>query len=186
MPSPDDFPDWVLRIVRPGDVLPDGAAAMDRAVALGLASIASSGGGPFAALITTAAGRVVSIGWNVVIPTHDPTAHAEVTAIRRAGAALDTWAIGSTEPLTLWTTCAPCLMCTGAIHWAGIARVVAATYADDAEAIGFREGPAGCDAAMHLRALGVAYEEGVERERALELFRRYAGPIYNGRTPAGS
>src|SRR5204863_521985 len=74
---------------------------------------------------------------------------------------------------TLVTTCAPCIMCTGAIHWAGVSRVVAAARASDAEALGFVEGPPGFDAAAALRALGVTYVADVERDAAVGLLRTY-------------
>ncbi len=168
-------PAWLRAIVVPGQTVADDAALMRLAIAVGLASIAHTTGGPFAALVTTAARAVVAVGVNAVVPSHDPTAHAEVIAIRRAAAALQRPKLAAH---TLITTCAPCVMCAGAVRWAGLSAVVAGACTGDAEARGFVEGPVGFDVAAFLRARGVAYREDVERERAVELLRRYHGPIY--------
>lgn len=150
------------------------AAFMRRALAAADAGLARNGG-PFGAVVIDAEGALVSVGTNTVLVTTDPTAHAEVVAIRRAAARRGTHTLSG---CTLVTTCAPCIMCTGAIHWAGIARVVAGARASDAEALGFVEGPSGFDAVAALRALGVAYVADVERDAAVALLGRYRGPIY--------
>jgi len=67
-------------------------------------------------------------------------------------------------------------MCAGAIHWARLARVVAAARADDAAALGFVNGPPDWDPAAFLRACGIVYDADVERAAAVELLRRYDGP----------
>jgi tRNA(Arg) A34 adenosine deaminase TadA len=154
----------------------DDAVLMRRALAAARAGLAH-GSGPFGALVADEHGRVVAVAANAVLVRNDPTAHAEIQAIRRAAATRGTFAL---HGWTLVTTCAPCLMCTGAIHWAGLARVVAGARSTDAEAIGFVEGPVGFDGAAFLRARGIAYEADVEREAAIACLRAYTGPIYNG------
>ena len=155
---------------------PTDVALMQRALAAASAGL-DRGGGPFGALVVDEHGRLLAVAVNTVLVTNDPTAHAELVAIRRATAVRKAFSL---RGCTLMTTCAPCIMCTGAIHWAGIARVVAAARATDAEGIGFVEGPIGFDAAAFLRARGVVYEADVEREAAVALLRSYRGPIYNG------
>jgi tRNA(Arg) A34 adenosine deaminase TadA len=155
---------------------PDDIALMRRALAAAQAGLAA-GGGPFGALVVDERGRVVAVAANTVLVSNDPTAHAEVQAIRRATSLRGTFLL---HGWTLVTTCAPCVMCTGAIHWAGLARVVAGARSTDAESIGFVEGPVGFDGAAFLRARGVAYEADVEREAAIALLHGYTGPIYNG------
>jgi tRNA(Arg) A34 adenosine deaminase TadA len=172
------YPDWILGLVRPGDSTGDDDRLMAVALEVARASIARAGGGPFAAMVADAAGRVVAIGWNQVVPTHDPTAHAEVVAIRRATAARADFRLAD---CTLITTCAPCIMCAGAIHWAGLRRVVAAARADDARAVGFVEGPRDFDARACLTEAGVKYHADVRRDEAVALLREYSGPVYNGR-----
>ncbi len=156
---------------RPTDV-----ALMHRALTAATTGLARRGG-PFGALVVDEHDQVLSIAVNMVLVTNDPTAHAEVVAIRRATAARKAFSL---RGCTLVATCAPCIMCTGAIHWAGIDRVVAAARATDAEGIGFVEGPVGFDAAAFLRARGIAYEADVEREAAVALLQSYRGPLYNG------
>lgn len=91
------------------------------------------GGGPFGALVVHE-GEVIARGTNCVTPHNDPTAHAEVVAIRRACEALERFHL---EGCTLYTSCEPCPMCLGAIYWAHLDRVVYAATRDDAAAAGF-------------------------------------------------
>jgi guanine deaminase len=105
---------------------------MRRAIALALDNV-RSGGGPFAAVIVKD-GRIVAEGANRVTSTNDPTAHAEVVAIREACRALGDFQLAGCD---LYTTCEPCPMCLGAIYWARPARVFYAGNAADAAAAGF-------------------------------------------------
>src|SRR6266702_4495959 len=92
---------------------------MRRAIALALENVRSGSGGPFAALIVKE-NRVIAEGTNRVTSTNDPTAHAEIMAIREACRVLaDFQSTGS----DLNTTCEPCPMCLGAIYWARPARI---------------------------------------------------------------
>jgi guanine deaminase len=105
---------------------------MRRAIALALDNI-RAGGGPFGAVIARDA-RIIAEGVNRVTATHDPTAHAEVVAIREACRALKNFQLEGCE---LYTTCEPCPMCLGAIYWARPSRVFYAAAAGDAAAAGF-------------------------------------------------
>jgi guanine deaminase len=109
------------------------AEFMRRAIALGMENVRTGGGGPFAAVIVKD-GRVVAEGVNRVTITNDPTAHAEVVAIREACRALGDFQLAGCD---LYTTCEPCPMCLGAIYWARPARVFYACVAADAAAVGF-------------------------------------------------
>jgi guanine deaminase len=106
---------------------------MRRTIALGLENVRSGTGGPFAALIVKD-GAVISEGANCVTTTNDPTAHAEVVAIREACRKLGNFQLSGCD---LYTTCEPCPMCLGAIYWARPARVYYACLAADAAAAGF-------------------------------------------------
>lgn len=106
---------------------------MRRAIALGLENVRSGNGGPFAALIAKD-DAVISEGANCVTTTNDPTAHAEVVAIREACRKLGNFQLSGCY---LYTTCEPCPMCLGAIYWARPARVYYACLAADAAAAGF-------------------------------------------------
>ena len=108
------------------------AEFMRRAIALALENI-RAGGGPFASVIAKD-GRIIAEGANRVTATNDPTAHAEVVAIREACRALKSFQLDDCD---LYTTCEPCPMCLGAIYWARPERVYYAGVAADAAAAGF-------------------------------------------------
>jgi tRNA(Arg) A34 adenosine deaminase TadA len=105
---------------------------MRRAIALALENI-RAGGGPFAAVIVKD-NRIIAEGANRVTSTNDPTAHAEVVAIREACRVLADFQLCDCD---LYTTCEPCPMCLGAIYWARPARIFYAATAADAAAAGF-------------------------------------------------
>jgi len=105
---------------------------MRQAVALALENI-RSGGGPFAAVIVKD-GSVVASGANRVTASNDPTAHAEVEAIRAACRRLGSFQLDGCE---LYTTCEPCPMCLGAVYWSRLERVFYAATAADAAQAGF-------------------------------------------------
>lgn len=92
-----------------------------------------NGGGPFGAVIVKD-DEVISTGVNRVVSTHDPTAHAEVNAIRSACAALGTHEL---KGCTVYSSCEPCPMCMSALYWAGVERVVFGNTKEDAKAIHF-------------------------------------------------
>jgi guanine deaminase len=104
---------------------------MRRAIVLALENVRSGSGGPFAAVIVKD-NRIIAEGTNRVTSSNDPTAHAEVVAIREACRVLADFQLSGCD---LYTTCEPCPMCLGAIYWARPARIFyAATAADAAEA----------------------------------------------------
>ena len=104
-----------------------------RAVALAHEHMTEGAGGPFGAVIVRD-GEVLAEGWNQVTSTNDPTAHAEVVAIRRACAAVDTFAL---EGAALYASCEPCPMCLASAYWARVSRIVFANTREEAAAIGF-------------------------------------------------
>jgi guanine deaminase len=106
---------------------------MRRAIALAMENVRTGSGGPFAAVIGRD-GRIIAEGANRVTATNDPTAHAEVVAIREACRKLGDFQLTGCD---LYTTCEPCPMCLGAIYWARPARVFYACVAADAATAGF-------------------------------------------------
>ena len=89
--------------------------------------------GPFGAIVTRN-GEIISEGWNQVVESRDPTAHAEIVAIRKACDRLDTHSLDDCE---IYCSCEPCPMCMAAIYWARISAVYFASSAADAAAAGF-------------------------------------------------
>lgn len=87
---------------------------MKRAIALAQEGMNSNAGGPFGAVVVKN-GEIIAEGFNKVTSTNDPTAHAEVTAIRAACEKLGTFQL---DDCIIYTSCEPCPMCLGAIYWA--------------------------------------------------------------------
>lgn len=93
-------------------------------------------GGPFGAIIVDKEGNIISNGNNQVLKNNDPTAHAEIVAIREACKKLNTYDL---KNYTLYTSCEPCPMCLSAIIWANIKEVYYGCTKEDAGKIGFRD-----------------------------------------------
>jgi len=106
---------------------------MRAAIRLSREKMAAGFGGPFGAIVARG-GTIVAEGWNQVTSSNDPTAHAEMTAIRAAAKTLGRFDLAGN---TLYTSCEPCPMCLGAIYWARLDAVYYANSRDDAAAIGF-------------------------------------------------
>ena len=106
---------------------------MKRAIELAVENVRLGRGGPFGAVIVRN-GEIVAEGFNIVTTSCDPTAHAEVTAIRRAAAALGQFHLGGCE---IYSSCEPCPMCLGAIYWAHLDRIYFGCDHKDAAEAGF-------------------------------------------------
>lgn len=104
-----------------------------RAIELAVENVRSGRGGPFAALVVRD-GHILAEGTNLVTSTNDPTAHAEIVAIRHSCQVLGHFQLTG---CVLYSSCEPCPMCTGAIYWARPAAVYYAASADDAASAGF-------------------------------------------------
>lgn len=105
---------------------------MRKAIDLSIENV-KNGGGPFGAVIARN-GEIVATGVNRVTASNDPTAHAEVSAIRAATAKLGTFTLSDCE---IFTSCEPCPMCLGAIYWARLKKIYFANNKTDAKDIGF-------------------------------------------------
>ena len=97
--------------------------------------VASNHGGPFGAVIVKD-GYVIAADHNHVTSTNDPTAHAEVSCIRKACTKLGTWKLEGCE---IYCSCEPCPMCFGAIYWAGITKIYYGCTSEDAAKVGFAD-----------------------------------------------
>jgi guanine deaminase len=106
---------------------------MLEAIALSRKGVSANDGGPFGCVVVKGE-EIVGRGWNMVISTNDPTAHAEVVAIRDACKNLKTFQLIECE---MYTSCEPCPMCMGAIYWARPQKVYYANTKEDAANIGF-------------------------------------------------
>lgn len=97
--------------------------------------VTNGNGGPFGALVVKN-GKIIAKAHNSVVKTNDPTAHAEINAIRKAAKKLDSFDLSGCE---IYTTCMPCPMCMGAIRWANINIIYYGATSKDAQDIGFRD-----------------------------------------------
>jgi guanine deaminase len=142
---------------------------MARAIQLSIDNVNSGKGGPFAAIVVKGS-SIISEGQNCVTPSNDPTAHAEIVALRQACKALGHFELKGCE---LYSTCEPCPMCWGAIYWARLDKIYFANTTGDAADIGF-------DDSFIRQELRLPYQqrtipaEQVLRNQAIEAFRIWA------------
>ena len=147
---------------------------MRRAIELAQQGIDNNDGGPFGAIVVRN-GEIIGEGNNYVTSTNDPTAHAEIVAIRNACAKLGTFQL---EDCTIYTSCEPCPMCLGAIYWARPKQIFYACNKVDAARVGFDddfiyqeiERPI---AERHIKT------ENLLREEGLTVFANWASKLDN-------
>lgn len=108
---------------------------MHQAVKEAFTGVQQNHGGPFGAVVVKD-GKILSKAHNQVLKSNDPTAHAEINAIKKASKKLNTFDLSGCE---IYTTCMPCPMCMGAIKWANIKTVYYGASSTDADKIGFRD-----------------------------------------------
>jgi len=143
---------------------------MTEAIAMARRGVGLGHGGPFGAVVVKE-GEIIGRGWNRVIEDSDPTAHAEMNAIRDAARRLGQAHLDGCE---LYTSCEPCPMCLSASYWAHIARIYFAATEEDAAVLGFddrfiRE-ELQCSALKRTLPM-----EQLMREQALEVFAQWRG-----------
>jgi tRNA(Arg) A34 adenosine deaminase TadA len=142
---------------------------MEEAIRLSLEGMKAGKGGPFGAVVVKD-GQIVGRGSNSVLATNDPTAHAEVTAIRDACRTLGTFQLDGCE---LYTSCEPCPMCLGAIYWARPERIYYACTRTDAAEIGFDDDFIYREIVLQPENRSIPAAQCL-REEALEAFRLWA------------
>jgi tRNA(Arg) A34 adenosine deaminase TadA len=153
------------------------AALLLRAIEIGREGMLARRGGPFGALVARADGSIVAEGCNRVTSTNDPTAHAEITAIRATCATLDTFILAGH---VLYSSCEPCPMCLAAAYWARLDRIVFAASRADAAAGGFDDEFLYRELALPVAARSLPVTQAAADEGA-ELFREWLA--LEGRTP---
>ncbi|MFO0933593.1 MAG: nucleoside deaminase [Planctomycetota bacterium] len=136
------------------------AALLARAVALATENARSGRGGPFGAVVARD-GVVIAEGTNLVTATHDPTAHAEIVAIRAASRALRSHQL---DRCVVYASCEPCPMCLGALYWARPAAVWFAASREDAAAAGFDDALVYAEVAAPPDARRIPFRRALEVE----------------------
>jgi tRNA(Arg) A34 adenosine deaminase TadA len=177
------LPDWVAPHVAAWPEAPDDTTRMRLVLGLARENVLRDGGGPFAAAVF-AAGRVVAVGVNRVLPEKNSLLHAEVLALMLAERHYASHTLGAADLpcLTLASSCEPCAMCLGAILWSGVKRVVCGAAREDATRLKFDEGPVFPASYRYLEDRGIAFAREVCRAEAVEVleqYRRRGGVIYN-------
>ena len=148
---------------------------MQRAIALATENVRCSAGGPFAALIVKD-GRIIAEGVNAVTRENDPTAHAEVNAIRNACRVLESFDLRDCE---IYSSCEPCPMCLAAIYWSHCDAIFYGNTSADAAAAGFDDAFLYEEVKLPLSQRRIPTIN-LLRERAIsnfEAWRKYAGRI---------
>ena len=184
--SPFDLPAWAKFTVRQQKApLVSRVARMRFVIRLSRENLNHGTGGPFGAAVFEAkTGILVSIGMNTVVLTNCSHAHAEMVALANAQQKLENFDLGApgfTEH-ELVTSCEPCAMCYGAIPWSGVKKLVCGARCEDAEAIGYDEGPKPRMWARALEARGILVAQNLCRKEAvavLQEYKRRGGMIYN-------
>ena len=141
---------------------------MKRAIELALENVRSGRGGPFGVVIVKG-GQVLAEGANSVTSTNDPTAHAEIVAIREACRKLNTFQLEGCE---IYSSCEPCPMCVGAIYWARAARVFYGASAGDAAVAQFDDAVIFREIAQPARLRRIPMTQAM-RDEALVAFRAW-------------
>ncbi len=149
-----------------GDTRPEDF--MREAIALACAGVDQHLGGPFGAVVVRE-GEIVGRGQNRVTSTNDPTAHAEVQAIRDACRRLETFQLSDCD---LYTSCEPCPMCLSAIYWARLKAVYYGCHRADAAAVGFDDAKIYDEVARDLEDRELPLHA-LMREEALEAMRQW-------------
>ena len=148
---------------------------MQQAIALATESVESGRGGPFGAVVVRD-GEVIATGSNLVTANNDPTAHAEVVAIRNACAKLGDFVLKGCE---IYTSCEPCPMCLAAIYWARLDGIYFGSTAADAAEAGFDDAFLYREVALPLAERSIPTIN-LLRDQAISSFnawRKYAGRI---------
>jgi tRNA(Arg) A34 adenosine deaminase TadA len=138
---------------------------MREAIRLSLQKMRGNRGGPFGAVVVRR-GKIVGRGWNRVTSTNDPTAHAEVVAIRDACRRLKTFHLDDCE---LYASCEPCPMCLAAGYWARLRKIYYATTRRDAAKIGFDDAALYREVARPISRRKIFMKQLLRRE-AMEVF----------------
>jgi guanine deaminase len=142
---------------------------MKEAIRLSVVNVEEGKGGPFGAVIVKD-GKIIARGVNQVTSGNDPTAHAEVVAIRNACAALNSFQLEGCE---IYTSCEPCPMCLGAIYWARPVKLFYANSKEDAAKIGFDDQFIYEEIAKPVEERKL-FTKQLLREEALEAFKKWS------------
>jgi tRNA(Arg) A34 adenosine deaminase TadA len=186
--SPFELPAWAKFTVHQQKMpLVSRVARMRFVIRLAMENLERGTGGPFGAAVFEAkTGILASIGVNVVTTANCSHSHAEMVALAHAQKELKNFDLGAPgfPEHELVTSCEPCAMCYGAIPWSGVRTLVCGARCEDAEAIGFDEGPKPKRWAHALETRGISVARDICRKEAVAVLQEYVkrgGMIYSPR-----
>ncbi len=175
-----ELPDWTNALLTPAKHFLGERERMLLAVELARGNVRARTGGPFgAAVFERSSGAVCGIGVNLVLALNNSVLHAEVVALMQAERELGRFDLGKGYELV--TSCEPCAMCLGALHWSGVGRLVIGARREDVERIRFDEGPVFPASYEYLEARGLSIVRDVCRAESVAVLEEYArsgGRIY--------
>lgn len=163
------------------------------AIELSANNVTNCTGGPFGCAIfeydpEIKNSKLFAVGVNRVVPLNNSTLHAEMVAIQFAQKKMKCFSLkegaSREKEYTLVTSCEPCAMCLGGIMWAGVTKIICCATKDDAEAIGFDEGPVFPESYKHLEKAGMTVRKCVLQKEGAKVLQNYGNSsssvIYNG------
>ena len=179
------YPPWIETVVDWRRRYRTDEEKLDLAIALSRDNVERERGGPFgAAVFEVASGALVAVGVNSVVRLRNSALHAEMLALMMAHHQRQSFTLAAPAlpAHELVTSCEPCAMCLGATLWSGVMRLVFGARREDAEALGFDEGPVFPESYRYLRDRGIEIVGGVRRDEARAVMHQYlshGGTIYN-------
>ncbi|HLS28723.1 MAG TPA: nucleoside deaminase [Opitutales bacterium] len=179
------YPDWLSSAVDWDRSFVTDEQKIGVAIELSRLNVEQGAGGPFgAAIFDGESGKLVSIGVNRVVATHNSAMHAEMMAMMMAQARVGNYTLRKRGDVSyeLATSSEPCAMCLGAMLWSGVSRVICGATGEDARSIGFDEGPVFPASYTYLEERGIKFVRETCRDKAktvLNLYVEKGGLIYN-------
>lgn len=141
---------------------------MKKAIDLSLEKMLDGNGGPFGAVIVKDS-KIIAEGFNQVTSANDPTAHAEITAIRNACQTLNHFSL---EGCVIYTSCEPCPMCLSAIYWSRLDKIYYANTRYDAASIGFDDDFIYKEISQHINERSLQMEQ-IDQKEASKVFQKW-------------
>ncbi len=179
------LPDWLMNYSPHETSFPEIESRMRLVIELSRLNVVHETGGPFgAAIFDMNSHRLLAPGVNIVVPARCSILHAEIVAIMTAQRMVGHFTLGSDPAVDyeMVVSTEPCAMCFGAIPWSGIRRLTCGARREDAERIGFDEGPKPVNWVESLESRGISVVRDVCREQAaavLQIYHESGGIIYN-------
>jgi tRNA(Arg) A34 adenosine deaminase TadA len=180
-----EYPAWLSSLVDWERCFKTDRVKMELAIELSRRNVTEGTGGPFgAAVFARDTGRLMGVGANLVVAQRCSVLHGEVLALMMAHERVGHYSLKTEHGLgyELVTSCEPCAMCLGAVHWSGVSRLLCGATREDAQEMDFDEGPVFDASYRYLEERGLEVVRGVCREDAaavLALYRANGGIVYN-------